>query len=100
MDNSSKLKATIRAKSARRKPKSKESSSETSIPQDMDLMSMLENVNKMLKTNPQMLQQINKCVSTVMENKDLMESIKSQVQTNDINSVAESLDALSNESKQ
>ena len=61
---------------------------------------MLENVNKMLKTNPQMLQQINKCVSTVMENKDLMESIKSQVQTNDINSVAESLDALSNESKQ
>ena len=104
MDPQQKLKAKLREKTARRKPKSKESASENVVPDDLNLMQMMERVQEMLKSNPQMMQQINTCVSNVMNNKELMESLASQVQTqvqtNSSNSAEESRDALLNESKQ
>jgi|LakMenE18May11ns_1017448.scaffolds.fasta_scaffold8335383_2 hypothetical protein len=104
MDNSAKLQKKLREKSARRK-KNENTSLPTGLPEIPDSMEfMMENLNKMLKTNPQMVQQISKCVSSVMGNKELMESLTQQfqphVQTNPSNSAVESLDALSNESKQ
>ena len=48
---------------------------------ETDIMKMMENVNKILKTNPQMVQQISKAVSSVMNNKDLMESLSGQLET-------------------
>ncbi len=94
MENKEKLNAKIRAKSARRKPKQKNQQPGESLEM------MLENFNKMLKTNPQMVQQISRCVSGFMENKELMESLKQQIQTNPSSSPVESLEALSKESKQ
>ncbi len=96
MENKEKLNAKIRAKSARRKPKQKNQQEQGGESLEM----MLENFNKMLKTNPQMVQQISRCVSGFMENKELMESLKQQIQTNPSSSPVESLEALSKESKQ
>ena len=39
---------------------------------EMDLVKMMEQVNNVLRTNPQMVKQISKCVSNVMNNKNLM----------------------------
>ena len=44
-----------------------------------DILKMMDSVNKLLKTNPQMLEQISKCVSNVMNNKDLIGSLKDQL---------------------
>ena len=73
-----------------------------------DIFKMIENVNKILKTNPQMVQQISKCVSNVMNNKDLMESLAGQLeselkvhdQTLQSNSEGESLVASEKDSTQ
>jgi len=102
MDPQQKLKAKLREKSARRKPKTKDAPPQNVLPGDLNLMQMMEKVQEMLKTNPQMMQQINTCVSNVMGNKELMESLTSQVhsQTSSSSSLSESLDALPNESKQ
>ena len=40
-----------------------------------DFLSMMDQVNKVMKTNPQLVQQVSKCVSKVMGNKDLMDSL-------------------------
>ena len=68
---------------------------------------MMDNVNKLLKTNPQMVQQISKCVSSVMNNQGFMESLSGKLekqiqedQTLDNNSPGESKDASSKESIQ
>ena len=44
-----------------------------------NLVDMLSQVNKILKSNPGMLEQVNKCVSGIMANPDIMASITSQV---------------------
>jgi hypothetical protein len=75
---------------------------------ETDIMKMMENVNKILKTNPQMVQQISKCVSNVMGNKELMNSLAGQLenqiniqdQTLESKSPAGNCDASLNESKQ
>ena len=44
---------------------------------------MMDRVNKLLKTNPQMIQQISKCVSNVMNNQELMDSLAGQITNQD-----------------
>ena len=66
-----------------------------------DIVSMMNKVNKILQKNPQMVQQISKCVSNVMGNKELMESLTSQLgQTLPSSSEGESKDADAKESTQ
>jgi hypothetical protein len=48
-----------------------------------DILKMMEQVNKVLRTNPQMVQQISKCVTNVMNNKDLMQSLAGQLNVQD-----------------
>ena len=47
---------------------------------EMDFVKMMDQVNKILKTNPEMVKQVSKCVSNVMSNQDLMKSLVDQVQ--------------------
>ncbi len=46
---------------------------------ESDLVKMMEQVSALLKTNPQMVQQISKCVSGVISNKDLMDQLVGEV---------------------
>jgi len=77
-----------------------------SIDTEQDFFKMMENVNKILKTNPQMIQQISNCMSNVLGNKDLMNTITGQLekeiqdQTLQSSSDCESLEASSKESTQ
>ena len=48
-----------------------------------DILKMMDRVNKLLKTNPQMIQQISKCVSNVMNNQELMDSLAGQITNQD-----------------
>ena len=107
MDQKEKLREKLRKKN--KKPVSEE----TFDTGGGDIVKMMEQINKILKTNPDMVQQISKCVSNVMNNKDLMESIttelESQIKTGEpvaqdqtlqSNSEGESLDASEKESTQ
>ena len=75
------------------------------------LFNMLNDVNKLLKENPNMIKKVSKCVNSIFENKNLMESLVNEIKTNITgtdqvsqtlvnNDVQDSLDADSNESKQ
>ena len=46
---------------------------------ELDFVKMMDQVNKILKTNPEMVKQVSKCVSNVMANPDLMKSLVGQV---------------------
>jgi prophage DNA circulation protein len=101
MENKKKLKDTLRKKRQERRRNALETSFDELTTDGTDIVSMMENVNKMLRTNPQMVQQISKCVSNVMGNKDLMESLASQLnQTLPSNSEGESSTAVEKESTQ
>lgn len=93
-------------------------SNTTDSTESVDFMKMLNEVNKMFKTNPNMIQKVSKCVNNIMENKELMETLVSKanldIDNDEINdeiddqtaqtlhskALAEQLAALSNESKQ
>ena len=78
-ENKEKLKANLRKK---RNARSARPSRPTEIPDfNGNILDMMEQVNSILKTNPQMVQQISKAVSSVMNNKDLMESLSGQLET-------------------
>ena len=47
---------------------------------ETDFVKMMDQVNKILKTNPEMVRQVSKCVSNVMGNPELMKSLVGQVQ--------------------
>jgi 3-hydroxyacyl-CoA dehydrogenase len=47
-----------------------------------NLFNMLNQVNKMLKENPQMVKKVSKCVNSIFENKDLMNSLVSEIESN------------------
>ena len=111
MENKEKLKAKLRKKREARKNGNNSSdnfSGETGIfSGETDILKMMDHVNKLLKTNPQMVQQISKCVSNVMNNQGLMESLSGQLekqiqedQTFESKELDESKDASSNESIQ
>lgn len=55
-------------------------------PQDSDtdpnIFEMLGKVNEILRQNPEMLTKVNKCVSNIIDNKDLMDKLSSQIKEN------------------
>ena len=56
-----------------------------STPEKVDeesLFTMLNQVNQMLKTNPNMIKKVSKCVNSIFENKDLMSSLVSEIENN------------------
>ena len=53
-------------------------SESTDSTESVDFMKMLGEVNKMFKTNPNMIQKVSKCVNNIMENKELMETLVSK----------------------
>ena len=72
-----KLKQKIREKRNRRntaRPSNDPFNGET------DIVKMMDRVNTILKSNPQMVQQISKCVSNVMNNQELMETLSGQLE--------------------
>ncbi len=93
-DAKQKLKSKLRKKKQERSGNPlNEFNSET------DIVKMMESVNNLLRTNPQMVQQVSKCVSNVIGNKDLMDSLMNQFQdqTLDNNKEGASEDASENE---
>ena len=60
--------------------KKKGTSAKTS--NENNIFDMLNQVNQILKQNPEMVSRVNKCVSTIVENKDLMSKLTSEIQSN------------------
>jgi hypothetical protein len=52
---------------------------------DDSIFNMINQVNKTLKENPEMVKKISKCINNVFDNKDLMNSLINEVETNIIN---------------
>ena len=96
MDNRERLKAKLQKK---KKERTQGAAAATDITDETDIVKMMENVNNILRTNPQMVQQVSKCVSNVMKNKDLMSSLMGQIQdqTRESNEEPESSLALPKE---
>ena len=46
------------------------------------IFTMLNQVNKMLSSNPKMVKNVSKCVNNIFENKSLMESLVSEIENN------------------
>jgi len=80
MDNKEALREKLRNKRTERKKNVITEPTEPVLNENSDIFKMMEHVNKILKSNPQMVEQISKCVSNVMSNKDLMESISSELE--------------------
>ena len=47
-----------------------------------NLFNMLNEVNKMLKQNPNMVKKVSKCINNIFENKELMSSLVSEIEIN------------------
>jgi hypothetical protein len=107
-----KLRKKLNKKKEERK-KGKSVSESPDLSED-SLFNMLNDVNKLLKENPNMIKKVSKCVNSIFENKNLMESLVNEIKTNITESrepvqvsqtlvnkdPLDSLDADSNESKQ
>jgi len=52
---------------------------------DDSIFNMINQVNKTLRENPEMVKKISKCINNVFDNKDLMSSLISEVETNIVN---------------
>jgi hypothetical protein len=106
MDNQKKLREKLKKKRQERtNGATPEPPPETG--EEIDFVKMMDNVKQILKTNPEMVRQVSKCVSNVMANPELMKSLLGQVgqdiqldQTLDNNLVGEDLDASKNDPKQ
>jgi hypothetical protein len=56
---------------------------ETSFSEDNNVvMDMLNNMNKMLRENPEMVNKVSKCVSNIIDNKNLMETLTNEIKNN------------------
>ena len=72
-----KLQKKLRQKSSRRNGnKSPPPPSE----QPDDILKMMEQVSQLLKSNPELVKQVSKCVNTVMGDKNLMENLTGKIQ--------------------
>ena len=49
---------------------------------DNNIFNMLNQVNAILKKNPELVSKVNKCVSNIIENKDLMTKLTTEIQNN------------------
>jgi hypothetical protein len=82
------LRARLRKKTSRsRKSPSQGASDPQSLLNNVEMSSdpqsilkMMSQVNNVLQQNPQMLDTISKCMSTMFENKDLMNNIKQNIE--------------------
>ena len=50
--------------------------------EDNGIFEMLGKVSEILKQNPEMLTKVNKCVSNIIDNKDLMDKLSTQIKEN------------------
>jgi len=106
-----KLKAKLKNKKAQRNnnagpsnnnagPSNNNASTQPSFA-DEGILQMMEHVNKILKTNPELVKQVSKCVSNVMNDKDILDKIKIiQDQTLDKSEETDDCLASSNELRQ
>ena len=51
-------------------------------PDENSIFEMLNQVNRILKENPAMVHKVNKCVSSIIDNKDLMTTLASEIKNN------------------
>ena len=77
----------LKKKLKQKKEKRTHSSDESGFPGlglsgDNDIFAMLNQVNQMLKQNPEMVKRVSKCVSGVFENKSLMETLVNEIKVN------------------
>ena len=111
--NSVKLKAKLKKKRSQRTGNGDSSSNNFSEPDfdlnsllnggnDTDIFKMMNHVNKILKTNPELVKQVSKCVTNVMNDKTLIDTItgKIQDQTLDNSEETEEPQASTNELRQ
>ena len=63
--------------------------------ENMDFSSMINQVQSILQKNPDMVQKVNTCMKSILSNKDLMNSLSSQIQTLDTSASNVSNGALS-----
>ena len=75
--------------------KKKVKKDEPSTSDEPNIFEMLGKVSDILKQNPEMLNKVNKCVSNIMDNTDLMEKLSSQIKEN-INLEKESSEDIDN----
>ena len=115
--NSERTKKRLQKKLKMKKsPSGDQTGGSSSNDQPDDFMAIMNEVNKMFKTNPEMIKKVSKCVNNIMDNKELMQTLVSKV-TDDIENeqneqigqidqtllnkdFVEQLEALSNEDKQ
>ena len=79
MENSSKTKDRLRKKLNKKKNAKNETNN---VIDETNIMDMLNNMNKMLRENPEMVNKVSRCVSNIIDNKSLMENLTSQINLN------------------
>jgi len=84
MDHSSELKKKQLRKKLNKKRADK-GLEELEQVDDDSIFNMINQVNKTLRENPEMVKKISKCINNVFDNKDLMSSLISEVETNIVN---------------
>ena len=110
MEKTSKTKDRLRKKINKKKGINLTSESSSNSLDETNIMDMLNNMNKMLRENPEMVNKVSRCVSNIIDNKNLMENLTSQINlnlnnTNDIHdqtleSNSETVNSLDSLSKQ
>ena len=96
-----KLKKKLKDKKAQRTGES--TNNLNNLEDDTDIFSMINQVQSILKNNPEMVSKVSSCVNSLMANPEIMEKLHSQIghassQTLQSNSSGESSQADSNES--
>jgi len=76
------LRKKINNKKNKRNGKESGSSEDPEKLNEDSLFTMLNQVNQMLKSNPNMVKKVSKCVNSIFENKDLMNSLVSEIENN------------------
>ncbi|NBO36943.1 hypothetical protein EBU91_05370, partial [bacterium] len=59
-----------------------EASTSNSVIDEDSLFNMLNQVNQILKQNPEMVKKVSSCVNNIFENKELLNNIVSQIEKN------------------
>ena len=54
------------------------------ITDDDNIFNMLNQVNQMLKNDPEMVKKVSKCVNSVFENKSLLDSLVKEINTSQV----------------
>ena len=72
------VKDRLKKKASRKNPEPSTSSNAS----EGNIFEMLGKVSEILKQNPEMLNKVNKCVSNIIDNRDLMDKLSSQIKEN------------------